>query len=64
MTPIYYYVQQIRGEYALLISDDGIENTVAMALLPPEIAEGQRILWENFSYSIITEDEYKSRVSR
>ncbi|WP_169515447.1 hypothetical protein [Anaerovorax odorimutans] len=53
MESIYYTVKQIRGEYAILFSDDGIENTVAMALLPMEIAEGKRLLWENFVYKII-----------
>lgn len=53
MGPIYYSVRQINGDYAQLISDDGIENTVAMALLPPETDEGMRLLWENFVYSVI-----------
>lgn len=53
MEPVYYTVRKINGDYAIMTSDEGIENTVAMALLPMEIAEGDRVLWENFSYTII-----------
>lgn len=53
MGPIYYTVKQINGDYALLVSDEGIENTVAMALLPPETDEGLRLLWENFEYTVV-----------
>lgn len=35
-----------------MISDDGVENTVAMALLPMETYEGSRILWENLEYTL------------
>lgn len=52
MGPIYYTVKQINGDYAMLISDDGIENTVAMALLPLETDEGMRLKWENFEYTV------------
>lgn len=53
MEPIFYTVKQINGDYAVLLSDSGVENTVAMALLPPETDEGMRLLWENFTYSVI-----------
>lgn len=53
MNPIYYIVKQIRGEYAILLSDEGIENTVAMALLPMDVGENKRILWENFEYTMV-----------
>ena len=43
----------IDGDYAILVSDDGIENTVARALLPLETDEGMRLLWENFVYTLI-----------
>ncbi len=52
MGPIYYTVKQINGDYAMLLSDDGIENTVAMALLPLETDEGMRLKWENFEYTV------------
>ena len=44
---------RIDGDYAILVSDDGIENTVARALLPLETDEGMRLLWENFVYTLI-----------
>lgn len=53
MSKIYYTVTKINGDYAIMISDEGIENTVAMALLPLEIDEGTRLLCENFEYTII-----------
>ena len=46
-----YTVKQIAGDYAILLTDDGIENTVALALLPIDIFEGDRIVWENLEYS-------------
>lgn len=53
MESIQYKVLQIRGDYAIMITSDGIENTVAMALLPIEISEGDSVLYENMSYSIV-----------
>lgn len=53
MNAIYYTVTKITGDYSIMMSDDAIENTVAMALLPPNIDEGTRLLWENFEYSVI-----------
>ena len=34
MEPVYYTVESIDGDYAHLISDGGVENQVAMFLLP------------------------------
>lgn len=53
MEPVIYQVIKINGDYAIMVSEDGIENTVAMALLPMEIEEGSKVLWENFTYSIM-----------
>lgn len=53
MEPIIYTVKKINGDYATLISNEGIENTVALFLLPMEIFEGTKLLCENFSYSVI-----------
>lgn len=53
MEPVYYTIRKIAGDYALMVSDEGIDNTVAMALLPIEVEEGNRLLWENFEYSIV-----------
>ncbi|WP_312643293.1 hypothetical protein [Hydrogenoanaerobacterium sp.] len=54
MEPIEYMVKQINGDYAVLVSAKGVENTVAMALLPPETDEGMRLLWQNFEYTVIS----------
>ncbi len=53
MEPVTYKVLKINGDYAIMVTEDGIENTVAMALLPVEIAEGDTVLWENFTYTIL-----------
>lgn len=53
MEPVVYKVLKINGDYAVMVTEDGVENTVAMALLPIEIAEGDRVLWENFTYTIL-----------
>lgn len=46
----YYTVKTINGDYALLVSDEGIENEVAIALLPIGTEIGSRLKWENFEY--------------
>lgn len=56
MEPIFYTVTRIDGEYARMISDEGVENTVAMALLPLEVEEGCRLLWQAFTYEIVEGD--------
>ena len=53
MEPTYYTVIRIDGDYAVLLSDEGIENPVARALLPMEIEEGSRLLCEMFSYRLL-----------
>lgn len=53
METTYYTVTKINGDYAIMISDNGIENTVARALLPMETDEGSRLLWENLEYKIV-----------
>ena len=53
MDTVYYTVMRIDGDYAVLISDEGIENRVALALLPLEIEEGSRLICEMFSYRLL-----------
>lgn len=53
-----YIVESIDGDYAYLKrtdaeSEDGELKLVARALLPPEIAEGTRLLYEWLQYSIM-----------
>ena len=50
--PAYYTVISINGDYAYLRSDSGIENQVALFLLPP-VDVGSRLLYENFEWSLI-----------
>lgn len=51
-----YVVEQIDGDYAMLRNldhpNDGLKQ-VARALLPEEIMEGTRILYEFLQYSVI-----------
>lgn len=55
-----YVVVSIDGDYAnLKRTDVDTEECklVARALLPPEITEGTRLLYEWMQYSIISEEE-------
>lgn len=53
MEPVYYTVDSIDGDYAHLISDNGIENRVAMFLLPEDTTFGSRLVGENFEWIFI-----------
>lgn len=49
----YYIVKRIDGDYAYLLLEDGSlaeEKCVARALLPEQITEGSRLLYECFQY--------------
>lgn len=51
---IYYTVDSLQGDYAYLRREgDASEDTkcVARALLPPETAEGTRLVYEMMEYS-------------
>ena len=48
-----YTVVKIFGDYAILRADNGVENQVALAFLPPEICDGDRVACENFVYRIL-----------
>ena len=52
MEPVYYTVDSINGDYAYMTSDKGVENQVAMFLLPEGTDVGSRLLWENLSWSL------------
>ena len=52
---IYYTVDSLEGDYAYLRKDDdapGETKCVARALLPPEIAEGSRLVYEMMEDSL------------
>lgn len=56
MGPYEYKVIRIDGDYAHLLRTDIATDdiiTVARALLPDEIDEGTKLLWENLEYTVI-----------
>ena len=53
MEPVYYTVDSIDGDYAHLISDNGIENPVAMFLLPEGTTVGSRLVREILEWSLV-----------
>ncbi len=56
MGPYDYVVEQIDGDYARLIRLDAPDEEaklVARALLPEDIAEGTKLHYEMFEYSVI-----------
>ena len=55
MEPVYYTVNTINGDYAYMTSDSGVENQVAMFLLPDGADVGSRLLWENFEWTLVRE---------
>ena len=52
MEPAYYTVTAINGDYVYMVSDQGIENQVAIFLLTP-VDVGTRLLFENFEWSVL-----------
>ena len=50
---VIYNVIALDGDYAVMVSEAGVENRVARALLPPETDVGCTVKWENLSYEII-----------
>lgn len=53
MEPVYYTVESIDGDYAHLISDGGVENQVAMFLLPEGPTVGSRLVREILEWSLV-----------
>ena len=53
MEPIYYTVESVDGDYARLISDNGIENQVAMFLLPEGTTVGSRLVRNILEWSLV-----------
>ena len=48
-----FKVVSISGEYATLMSSEGEELFIALALLPSDIDLGTMLKYENFEFSII-----------
>ena len=56
MGPYTYVVLRIDGEYAILQRTDIQEDDtilVARALLPEDTGEGDKLLWENLTYTLL-----------
>ena len=53
MEPVYYTVDFIDGDYAHMTSDNGVENQVAMFLLPEGTTVGSRLVREILEWSLV-----------
>ena len=53
MEAVFYTVQNINGDYAYMVSDGGVENQVAMFLLPAGTDVGSRLKWESFEWELL-----------
>lgn len=53
MEKVVYKVKDIKGDYAILVDEKGIENMIAMALLPINITIEDTVEYEDLSYTII-----------
>ena len=53
MEPIVYQVQSINGDYAALVSDEGLEHSITMFLLPEGTTVGSRLRLEHFVWTLL-----------
>ena len=53
MEPVYYTVDSIDGDYAHMTSDNGVENQVAMFLLPEGTTVGSRLVREILEWRLV-----------
>ena len=53
MEPVYYTVTSIDGDYTHMVSDSGVENQVAMFLLPEGTTVGSRLVREILEWSLV-----------
>lgn len=53
MEPFNYTVDSIHGDYAHMTSDNGVENQVAVFLLPDGTAVGSRLVREVLEWSLV-----------
>jgi len=56
MDKIYYTVSSLEGDYAYLKNEGDMSaepKCVARALLPPEIVEGSRLVYEMMEYQMV-----------
>lgn len=53
MEPVYYTVNSIGGDYAYMTSDGGVENQVALFLLPEGTTVGSRLVRNVLEWSLV-----------
>lgn len=53
MEPVFYTVRNINGDYAYMVSDEGVDNQVVMFLLPEGVDVGSRLKWEHFEWELL-----------
>ena len=54
MEPVCYTVDAIDGDYARMTSDSGVENQVAMFLLPEGTTVGSRLVREMLEWRLLS----------
>lgn len=53
MDPIFYTVQAINGDYAQLVTDEGLFHSITMFLLPEGTTVGSRLKLEDFQWELV-----------
>lgn len=53
MDPVFYTVRIINGDYAQLVTDDGLEHAITMFLLPEGTTLGSRLKLEAFQWELV-----------
>ncbi|MEA4934977.1 MAG: hypothetical protein VB071_15540 [Lawsonibacter sp.] len=53
LEPIVYQVQSINGDYAALMSDEGVQHSITMFLLPEGTTVGSRLQLEHSVWTLL-----------
>lgn len=53
MDPIFYTVRAINGDYADLVTDEGMAHSITMFLLPEGTTLGSRLKLEDFQWELV-----------
>ncbi|MBR2934358.1 MAG: hypothetical protein IKB79_02115 [Oscillospiraceae bacterium] len=53
MGSIFYTVQAINGDYAQLVTDEGLPHSITMFLLPEGTTVGSRLKLEDFQWELV-----------
>ena len=53
MDPIFYTLRAVNGDYAQLVTDEGMEHSITMFLLPEGATVGSRLKFQDFQWELV-----------